>query len=164
MGLADTLLFHARERRKGNLNLIPRRAAVDLQQSEWVPINGAAVTDADTFTLAAVAGSALTLDLSTDELRRLLLVGNQYVLDGYITADAITGAQPWQLELAYSDGASPVDDTRTLDVDTSTGAFQLELPFTVRQKDGTVEIRNNEPTKNGTLTVNRLRIRALYPP
>lgn len=163
MGLADSLLFHARKRRKSLLNLVPRRAAEDLQEAEWAPVNGAAVVDADTFTLAASAGSALTLDLSADDLRRLLRPGNQYILDGYITADSITGAEPWQLELAYSDAETAADDTRPLTVDTTVGTFPFLLPFTVRALDGTLEIRNDEPTKSGTLTVSGLRVRALYP-
>ena len=165
MGLVDTLLFHARERRKSNLNLIPRRAAVDLQEVEWAPVLGAVVVDEDTFTLDAQANSALTLKLAVEpDLARLILQGNQYVFDGFITADAITGAQPWELILRYNDAGTPADDTQTVLVDTSTGAFQFKLPFTiVTSTNGTLAIQNNEPTKSGTLTVNRLRVRALYP-
>ncbi len=166
MGRADTLLFHARERRKSNLNLIPRRAAVDLQEIEWAPVLGAAVINEERFSLDAQAGSALTLKLATEPtLAQLILQGNQYVFDGFIRLNSLIGTPPWELILRYNDSESPADDTQTLLVDLPTGGFEFELPFLARSSiNGTLAIQNNEPTKSGILTVNKLRVRALYPP
>lgn len=163
MARADAVLFHHRERRKANLNLLPRRAAEDLQQPEWGAKAGAAVVDADTFTLAAVAGSGIVYDLTTDDTARLVNVGNIYIFDGFLTVDALTGADPWELAVFYNDASGEPNQVELVSVSPSVGAAPFALQFVVRNELNAIEIANNEPTKNGTITVNRLRVRALYP-
>ena len=156
-------LFHRRQRLKATQNQLPRRVAVDLTQSEWAVFNGATIVDENTFTLAAVATSVLDLKLVFDEVRRLLKPEQIFIFDGFLTLDAITGAEPWAIDITYTD-TEGLPDSITVPIDTTAGSFPFELPFTVRQVDGSLTFGTAESTKSGTITVNRLRIRSIFPP
>lgn len=153
------ILFHHRERRRGQINAIPREHALDLEAGSWTLEASATFLGAQTFHLNETAGSAIAFPFGPELVRTL---GSQYIFEGFMRVVTMNvGAAPFAVKAVYVD-AGP--STFEKDLSLALGVFTpFKIPFTLEAVGGDIKIITDDSAKDADFEINRLRVLPLWP-